>query len=88
MISAAEHLYLFSEATLTAALRKAGFSWIHYHRDTAAQAVQAMNPNYTHRPGSRRHLAYREFVRLAGPFVFNAIQKRGLADQLVCVARA
>jgi SAM-dependent methyltransferase len=88
VISAAEHLYLFSEATLTAALRKAGFSWIHYHRDTASQPVQAMNPNYTHRPGSRRHLAYREFVRLAGPFVFNAIQKRGLADQLVCVARA
>ena len=88
VISAAEHLYLFSEATLTAALKKAGFSWIHYHRDVAAQPVQAMNANYTHRPGSLRHRAYREFVRVAGPFVFNEIQKRGLADQLVCVARA
>ena len=88
VISAAEHLYLFSEATLTAALRKAGFSWIHFHRDLAAGPVQAMNPNYTHQLGSLRHRAYREFVRLVGPFVFNKIQQRGLADQLVCVARA
>jgi SAM-dependent methyltransferase len=88
VISAAEHLYLFSEATLTAALRKAGFSWIHYHRDMASLPVQTMNANYTHRVGSLRHRAYREFVRVLGPFVFQQIQERGLADQLVCVARA
>ncbi len=88
VISPAEHLYLFSEATLTAALRKAGFSWIHYHRDMASVANQTMNANYTHRPGSLRHRTYREFVRLLGPSLFRKIQKRGLTDQLVCVARA
>ena len=29
-----------------------------------------MNANYTHRVGSLRHRAYREFVRVFGPFVF------------------
>ncbi|HEX6463667.1 MAG TPA: class I SAM-dependent methyltransferase [Vicinamibacterales bacterium] len=87
-ISPAEHLYLFSEATLTAVLKKAGFSWVHYHRDFAPRAIETMNADYTHQRGGLRHLAYRAFVRGLGPHVFREIQKRGLADQLVCVARA
>lgn len=87
-ISPAEHLYLFSEATLTAALKKAGFSWVHYHRDFAPRALETMNADYTHRRGSPRHLTYRAFVRTLGPYVFRKIQKRGLPDQLVCIARA
>jgi len=88
IISPAEHLYYFSEATLTAALKQAGFSWIHYHRDFASRAVETMNADYTHAPGSLRHRLYQTFVRTIGPGVFRSIQKRGLADQLVCVARA
>jgi len=87
-ISPAEHLYLFSEATLTAALKKAGFTWIHYHRDFAPRALETMNAGYAHRVGSARQQLYAAFVRVLGPSVFRRIQKRGLADQLVCVARA
>jgi SAM-dependent methyltransferase len=87
-ISAAEHLYLFSEATLTATLKKAGFSWIHYQREVGGLPIQTMNADYTHAPGSTRHRVYREFVRMVGPFVFHSVQRRGLADQLVCIARA
>lgn len=88
VISPAEHLYLFSEATLTAALKQAGFSWVHYHRDFAYSAREAMNADYTHAPGSLRHRLYTMFVRTLGPAVFRNIKKRGLADQLICIARA
>jgi SAM-dependent methyltransferase len=88
VISAAEHLYLFSEATLTATLKKAGFSWIHYQREVGGLPIQTMNADYTHAPGSARHRMYREFVRVVGPLVFHSVQRRGLADQLVCIARA
>ena len=87
VISPAEHLYYFSEATLTAALKQAGFSWVHYHRDFAPGAAETMNANYTHAPGSLRHRLYSTFVRTLGPAVFRSIRKRGLADQLICVAR-
>lgn len=88
VISPAEHLYYFSEATLTPMLKQAGFSWVHYHRDLAAGPIETMNPDYTHGKGNARHLLYSAFVRTVGPWVYRRIQKRGLADQLVCVARA
>ena len=88
VISPAEHLYYFSEATLTAALRQAGFSWVHYHRDFAPGPSETMNASYTHAPGSLRHRLYAAFVWTLGPAVFRRIQTRGLADQLVCIARA
>ena len=88
VISPAEHLYYFNEATLTAALKQAGFSWVHYHRDFAPRPVETMNASYTHAPGSLRHRLYAAFVRTLGPAVFRRIQKRGLADQLICIARA
>lgn len=87
VISPAEHLYYFSEATLTAALKLAGFSWVHYHRDFAPGPLETMNADYTHAPGSVRHRLYRAFVRAMGPSVFRRIQARGLADQLICIAR-
>jgi SAM-dependent methyltransferase len=88
VISPAEHLYYFSEATLTAMLRRAGFRWVHYHRDFAPGAAETMLAGYSHAVGSARQRAYAAFVKVLGPAVFRAIQKRGLADQLVCVARA
>jgi 2-polyprenyl-3-methyl-5-hydroxy-6-metoxy-1,4-benzoquinol methylase len=88
VISPAEHLYYFSEATLTAMLTRAGFSWVHYHRDFAPRAVETMNARYTHAPGSARQRLYASAVRALGPWIFREVQRRGLADQLVCVARA
>jgi 2-polyprenyl-3-methyl-5-hydroxy-6-metoxy-1,4-benzoquinol methylase len=88
VISPAEHVYYFSEATLTAMLKRAGFTWVHYHRDIAPRALETMFADYTHAPGSARHLLYSAFVKTIGPLVFHEIQRRGLADQLVCVARA
>jgi len=88
VISPAEHLYYFSEATLTAMLRRAGFSWVHYHRDFAAGPKETMAAGYSHAIGSPRQRAYAAFVKVLGPVVFRKIQKRGLADQLVCIARA
>jgi 2-polyprenyl-3-methyl-5-hydroxy-6-metoxy-1,4-benzoquinol methylase len=87
VISPAEHIYYFSEATLTAMLTRAGFSWVHYHRDFAPRAVETMNAAYTNAPGSLRHRLYAAFVGGLGPRVFREIQRRGLADQLVCIAR-
>ena len=88
VISPAEHLYYFSEATLTAMLTRAGFSWVHYHRDFAPGAAETMMPAYTHAPGSARRRLYAGFVRTLGPWLFREVQRRGLADQLVCIARA
>jgi 2-polyprenyl-3-methyl-5-hydroxy-6-metoxy-1,4-benzoquinol methylase len=88
VISPAEHLYYFSEATLTAMLTRAGFSWVHYHRDFAPGPVETMNAAYTHAPGSARQRLYAGFVRTLGPWLFRKVQRRGLADQLVCIARA
>jgi 2-polyprenyl-3-methyl-5-hydroxy-6-metoxy-1,4-benzoquinol methylase len=88
VLSPAEHLYYFSEGTLTPLLKRAGFSWVHYHRDFAPRAVETMNARYTHAPGSARQRMYSAFVRTLGPWLFREIQRRGLADQLVCVARA
>jgi 2-polyprenyl-3-methyl-5-hydroxy-6-metoxy-1,4-benzoquinol methylase len=88
VISPAEHIYYFSEATLTGMLRKAGFSWVHYHRDFAPGAAETMNARYAHDLGGARQRLYAGFVRTLGPMVFRALQRRGLADQLVCVARA
>jgi 2-polyprenyl-3-methyl-5-hydroxy-6-metoxy-1,4-benzoquinol methylase len=88
IISPAEHLYYFSEATLTAMLKKAGFSWVHYHRDLAAGPIETMNADYTHAPGSARQRLYSAFVRVLGPYAYREIQRRGLVDQLVCIARA
>jgi 2-polyprenyl-3-methyl-5-hydroxy-6-metoxy-1,4-benzoquinol methylase len=88
VISPAEHLYYFSEATLTAMLRRAGFTWVHYHRDFAAGAKETMAAAYSHEVGSARQRAYTAFVKVLGPLAFRTIQKRGLADQLVCIARA
>lgn len=88
VISPAEHLYIFSEATLTAALKKAGFTWVHYHRDMACRALETMNARYSHQVGSLRQRSYLGLVKALGPHVFRRLQKRGLADQLVCVARA
>jgi len=88
VISPAEHLYYFSEATLTAMLRRAGFSWVHYHRDFAAGPKETMKASYSHAVGSARQRGYSAFVTILGRVVFREIQKRGLADQRVCVARA
>jgi 2-polyprenyl-3-methyl-5-hydroxy-6-metoxy-1,4-benzoquinol methylase len=88
VISPAEHLYYFSEATLTAMLRRAGFTWVHYHRDFAPGAAETMMAGYSHAVGSARQRLYSAFVTIAGRLVFRKIQKRGLADQLICVARA
>ena len=88
VISPAEHIYYFAEGTLTPMLKRAGFSWVHYHRDFAPGPVEAMNTRYTHALGSARQRLYAAFVKTLGPWVVREIQRRGLADQLVCVARA
>jgi 2-polyprenyl-3-methyl-5-hydroxy-6-metoxy-1,4-benzoquinol methylase len=88
VISPAEHIYYFTEGTLTPLLKQAGFSWVHYHRDFAPGAAETMNARYSHAPGSVRQRLYAAFVATAGRWVFREVQRRGLADQLVCVARA
>ena len=88
VISPAEHLYYFSEATLTPMLKQAGFSWVHYHRDFAPGVVETMNAAYSHAPGSVRQRLYEGSISLLGERFYREVQRRGLADQLVCIARA
>jgi 2-polyprenyl-3-methyl-5-hydroxy-6-metoxy-1,4-benzoquinol methylase len=88
VISPAEHLYYLSEATLTAMLRDVGFSWVHYHRDYAAGPHETMHADHTNSPGSVRHRLYAAAVRYLGNGYYREVQRRGLSDQLVCVAYA
>ncbi len=86
VLSPAEHLYYFTERTLTALLRRAGFLSVRFHRDFSAGPLETMNADYTNAPGSLRHRFYRTFVDRLGDRVFRGVQRRGMADSLVCVA--
>jgi SAM-dependent methyltransferase len=86
VLSPAEHLYYFAESTMTNLLRRAGFESIRFHRDFAAGPLETMNADYTNSPGSPRNRLYRACVRGFGDRFFRHVQRKGMADALVCVA--
>jgi SAM-dependent methyltransferase len=67
VLSPAEHLYYFTEATLTRLLAAAGFEAITFEwRFAGYGPLEAMNPRYTHAPGALRARAYEGAIRLLG----------------------
>jgi 2-polyprenyl-3-methyl-5-hydroxy-6-metoxy-1,4-benzoquinol methylase len=89
VLSPAEHLYYFSEKTLSAALIKGGFTRVEFVREFEPWLLyETMNVRYTHAPESFRARAYRSLVFRYGPERYREIQRRGFADTLLAVATA
>jgi SAM-dependent methyltransferase len=89
VLSPAEHLYYFTEATLTRALQKAGYQKLEFirHHPTAG-ARETMNAFYTHAPHSAKTMLYCSLVALLGPHVYRRVQALGKGDALLCLAEA
>jgi SAM-dependent methyltransferase len=85
VLSPGEHLYYFTEATLTRGLESAGFGGVRFIRENPSLGVfETMNPRYTHAPQAWRTLAYDRFVRAFGGLIRRQVQARGRADALWC----
>lgn len=82
-----EHLYYFTERTLGAILRRAGFQRIQFVRQFRGWGVaEAMNYTYTHSPDSRRATLYEKAVRRWGEARLSLVLRLGRADSLLAVA--
>ena len=89
VLSPAEHLYYFTEVTLSAALIKAGFARVEFVREFEPWLLyETMNVRYTHAPESFRARVYRSLVFRYGPERYREIQRRGYGDTLLAVAVA
>jgi SAM-dependent methyltransferase len=87
VLSPLEHLYYFTEGTLTALLRSCGFADIRIvRRYPGWTATESMNYLSTHAPGTWRHRVYGGFVRALGPVVHVPVQWIGKGDGLLAVA--
>lgn len=89
VLSPVEHLYYFTERTLTEMLLKAGFSRVEFVREFEPWLLyETMNVRYTHAPESFRARVYRSLVFRYGPERYREVQRRGYADTLLAVAVA
>ena len=87
VISPAEHLYYFTESSLSALLQRAGFVDIEFRRQFAGFGlIGTMNGGCTHEPESRRARFYRNVVARYGPYAARHVRAWGLGDTLLCFA--
>jgi SAM-dependent methyltransferase len=87
VLSPLEHLYYFTEGTLTAIVRRAGFQRIQFVRRFPGWGVpQAMNYTYTHSPDGRRARLYGKAMRRCGEAALSVVLRLGRADSLLAVA--
>jgi len=87
VLSPAEHLYYFTEATLTALLLQAGFRSVRFERRFRPWLHhETMNARYTHAPEAWRARTYYAVVRRLGPHVYRAVQAAGRGDGLLALA--
>jgi SAM-dependent methyltransferase len=83
-----EHMYYFTERTLTAVLEASGYSQPRRVRTFAAWgAIESMNYRYTHSPESWRASLYERGVSRLSPGQVRSIQGWGAADALLMLAR-
>jgi 2-polyprenyl-3-methyl-5-hydroxy-6-metoxy-1,4-benzoquinol methylase len=88
VLSPAEHLYYFSQDTLGAMLRKAGYGVVWFDRHYAGGGLyETMYPRHNQAPGSWRARTYTRLVDRFGRRVLRQVQARGLADSLWCLAQ-
>jgi len=89
VLSPAEHLYYFTEDTMTALLQKAGFAASTYvWAFPGFGPAETMNARYTHAPASWRTTAYATLVRLGGAPLLRLVRAMHRTDQLIVIARA
>ena len=89
VLSTAEHLYYFTEGTLTALLTGAGFTSVTFEWTFAGFGpAETMNARYTHAPAALRARAYAAAVRVGGAALLRWVRSAHLTDQLIAVARA
>jgi 2-polyprenyl-3-methyl-5-hydroxy-6-metoxy-1,4-benzoquinol methylase len=89
VLSPLEHLYYFTESTLSRMLMSTGFSRVESVRHYPGwHATETMNYRYTHAPGHWRARMYGAFVNSLGPLMFPVVQRLGAADALLVVATA
>ena len=83
-----EHLYYFSEATLTALLASCGYAGVRRIRTFGGWgAIESMNYRYTHAPESWRRSLYERGVRRLSPARVQSVQRFGAADTLLMLAQ-
>ncbi len=83
-----EHLYYFSETTLTALLESCGYANVRRMRAFGGWgAIESMNYRYTHVPGSWRRSLYERGVCRLSPGQVQSVQRWGAADTLLMLAQ-
>jgi hypothetical protein len=89
VLSPLEHLYYFTERTLTSLIDACGFTGVAFeHRYRGWGPMETMNYQYTHAPGARRARLYGAAVTRYGGPLRRLVQAAGRADALLCVSRA
>jgi SAM-dependent methyltransferase len=88
VLSPAEHLYYFSQATLGQVLRRAGYGAVWFDRHYAGGGLyETMYPRHNQAPNSWRARSYTWLVDHLGRRTLHQVQARGLADGLRCLAQ-
>ncbi len=83
-----EHMYYFTEKTLTAMLTSCGYHEPRRVRIFAAWgAIESMNYRYTHSPESWRTSMYERGVSRLSPSQVRSVQRWGAGDVLLVVSR-
>lgn len=87
VLSPLEHVYYFTERTLTAMLRKGGWDRVVSERRFSGWGVlETMNYRYTHAPGGWRAKWYERLLTSGGETLAPLVQSAGRADALLAVA--
>lgn len=88
VLSPAEHLYYFTESTMSQLLEKAGFSELDFIWKTEGQTtLQTMNPHHSHNPNAKRTKLAQMGTRFIGPFAKPFVIKTGHTDRLMVIAK-
>ena len=88
VLSPLEHVYYFTEVSLTRMLAAAGFPKVEFVRQHAMWGPQeTLNFRYTHEPNGWRSRATEVMVRAGGMPLARLVQRAGRQDALLCFAR-
>ena len=88
VLSPVEHLFYFTEESLSGLLQRVGFQDVAFDRRVGFGALyETMNPLATNEPTRWRSRTWRLVVDRIGPKIVTKVQHRGLGDPLVCLAR-
>ena len=87
VLSPLEHVYYFTEATLSRLLTETGFHDVRFDRAPWwLSSIEVMNYRSTHAPGAWRQRAYRALVSASFGAAAALVARRGRGDTLICSA--